>query len=378
MDYLHSFVIDVLYFLPLIAVVVFIHEFGHFWVARRCGVKIEAFSIGFGPELVGWHDRHGTRWKISALPLGGYVRMFGDADESSTTSTKQDLTPEEQQFSYRHKSVGQRAAVAFAGPAANLLSAVVVMAVMFMALGQQVAEPVVGEVMPESAAAEAGLRAGDRLVSINTQSIQRFDDIRRLVMLLGVEPLQVVIARDGAELNVTITPHMIEQRTMSGDLEKVPVLGVKADPDRVIMVHHTPGSALVASVHEISGMVSSTLTGIGQMLTGVRSADNLGGPIRIAKAAGEASKFGLVGEVSLAITLSVGLGLFNLFPIPVLDGGHLLFCAIEAVLGRPLDERAQEYGFRIGMFLVLALMVFATRNDLVSLPIWQAVKHWVF
>ena len=368
---------NILFFIPLIAVVVFAHEFGHFWVARRCGVKIDAFSIGFGPELWGWNDRYGTRWKISALPLGGYVKMFGDADASSAGVPDQELSPEDQRHSFRHKSVGQRAAIAFAGPAANFLSALVAMTLMYLFLGQQVAEPVLGEVMPDSAAAESGLHTGDQVITINGQSVARFEDIRRLVVLLGVEPLQLVIARDGATLDVTVRPHLMELRGMSGDMEKVPVLGVKADPDRVTFIHHGPLSAFTASVHDITGMVTSTMTGIGQMITGARGADGLGGPIRIAKAAGEASRFGLTGEISLAITLSVGLGLFNLFPIPILDGGHLLFCAIEAVLGRPLNERMQEYGFRIGMFLVLALMVFATRNDLMSTTLWQTVSHWV-
>ncbi len=365
-------------FLLILTVVVFVHEFGHFIVARWNGVKVDTFSIGFGPELFGWNDKLGTRWRVSALPLGGYVKMFGDADESSTIATTQDLTAEEKTVSFRHKKVGQRAAIVFAGPAANFIFGIVAMAVMFMVLGQQVAEPVVGKVMPESAAAEAGIHEGDRLVRINDQAVERFDDVKRLIMLFGLNPITVVVDRDGATMDLSVTPHMVERPNFIGDMERVPVLGVAADPEKVRFVRHSPGSALVASVVETKNMVTSTLIGIGQMVNGSRGTDELGGPIRIAKGAGEAAKMGVASVVFYTILLSLNLGLINLFPIPVLDGGHLVFFGIEAALGRPLGERAQEYGFRVGMFLVLALMVFATRNDLVSLPIWQSIKHWVF
>jgi regulator of sigma E protease len=364
--------------LLILTVVVFVHEFGHFYVARLNGVKVDTFSIGFGPELFGWNDKHGTRWRISALPLGGYVKMFGDADESSTTATTQELTPEEKKVSFRHKRVGQRAAIVFAGPAANFIFGIIAMALMFMVLGQQVAEPVVGKVMPDSAAAEAGIHDGDKLMTINEQAVERFDDVKRLVMLFGMSPLSVVLEREGASMELTVVPHMIERQNMMGDMERVPVLGVAADPDKVRFVRHSPGSALVSSIVETKNMVTSTLIGVGQMLGGTRGTDELGGPIRIAKGAGEAAKMGFASVAFYTILLSLNLGLINLFPIPVLDGGHLVFFGIEAALGRPLGERAQEYGFRVGMFLVLALMVFATRNDLVSLPIWQSIKHWVF
>jgi len=368
----------IVYFLVILTIVVFVHEFGHFIVARWNGVKVEVFSIGFGSELFGWNDRHGTRWRVSALPLGGYVRMFGDADESSTTSTTAELTEEEKKVSFRHKRVGQRAAIVFAGPASNFVFGIVAMALMFMVLGQQVGEPVVGKIVPGSAAEESGLREGDRLVAINDQTIDRFDDIRRMVILFGLKPLTMVIERDGASIDLTVEPHLVERRNMMGELERVPVLGITADPEKIRSVRHSPGTALVASLVETKNMVSSTLIGIGQMIGGTRGTEELGGPIRIAKGAGEAAKLGIASIAYYTILLSLNLGLINLFPVPVLDGGHLAFFGIEAVLGRPLGERAQEYGFRIGMFLVLALMVFATRNDLVSLPIWQSIKHWVF
>ncbi|MBI5164120.1 MAG: RIP metalloprotease RseP [Magnetospirillum sp.] len=367
----HYFVV----FLIILTVVVFVHELGHYLVARWNGVKVEVFSIGFGPEIFGWVDRAGTRWRISLLPLGGYVRMFGDADETSTRADDRPMSDEEKAVSFRHKRVGQRAAVVFAGPASNFIFAIIGLALMFMIAGQPVAEPVVGEVYKGSAAEDVGLKSGDRIVVINGTAIDRFQDIQRIVRLEIERPLALEVLRGAATLSFTVQPRVIERRNMFGDLEKVPVLGVTADPSSLRIVHHGPGTALLEAVRETETMVTSTFVGIGQMISGTRAADELGGPIRIAKGAGEAAQLGLSSVVFYTILLSLNLGLINLFPIPVLDGGHLVFYAAEALLGRPLGERAQEYGFRIGLFLVLALMVFATRNDIVSLPVWDAVKR---
>ena len=373
-----SFLLDVLTFLVVLTIVVFVHELGHYLVARWNGVKIEVFSIGFGPELVGRTDQHGTRWCISAIPMGGYVKMFGDADASSSTAEPREMSDAEKAVSYHHKRVGQRAAVSVAGPAANFIFAILAMTVMFLSLGQQVGEPVVGQVMADSAAAEAGLKPGDAITAINGSVVTRFDDVRRMVVLMGLSPITIDVMRDGSPLEVTASPKVIERKSWTGEDEKVPVLGVAGDPAKFTTVHHNPISAFTESLRQTRDMVGSTLIGIGQMISGTRSADELGGPIKIAKGASQAAKLGFSGFSFFVILLSVNLGLFNLFPIPVLDGGHLLFYGFEAILGRPLGERVQEYGFRIGMFLVLALMLFATRNDLVSLPIWQAVKRIIF
>ncbi len=375
MDWLAGFWNYVIVFLIILTVVVFVHEMGHYLVARRNGVKIEVFSVGFGPELFGWNDRHGTRWRVSALPLGGYVRMFGDADEASATADPRPMTDEEKAASFRHKRVLQRAAIVAAGPIANFVFAIVGLAVMFMVLGQPIAEPVVGQVQANSAAAAAGLRHGDRIVRINGTAIARFEDIQRIVRLDIGRPLDLAVERGDQRLTMVAQPRVIERKSIFGDLEKVPILGITADPARMRVVRHGPVSALAESLRETEGMVTSTFVGIGQMINGTRGTDELGGPIRIAKGAGEAAQMGLSSVVFYTILLSLNLGLINLFPIPVLDGGHLLFYTIEALLGRPLGERAQEYGFRIGLFLVLALMVFATRNDIVSLPLWSTLKH---
>jgi regulator of sigma E protease len=365
----------VIIFLLILTVVVFVHEMGHFLVARWNGVKVEVFSIGFGPEIYGWTARSGTRWRVSLLPLGGYVKMFGDADVASATGEERPMDDAEKAVSFRHKRVGQRAAIVFAGPAANFIFGILGLAVMFMVMGQPVTEPVIGTIHPGTAAEEAGLVAGDRIQSINGTAIDSFQDIQRIVRLEIEHPLQLTIQRDGRSFTVQAQPRVIQRKGIFGDTEKVPVLGITADTASTRIVRHGPGSALVEALRETEGMVRSTFVGIGQMITRTRDADELGGPIRIAKMVGDAAQFGFASLVSVTIMLSLNLGLINLFPIPVLDGGHLLFYGFEAILGRPLGDKAQEYGFRIGLFLVLALMVFATRNDIVSLPVWDVVKR---
>jgi len=372
MEFLWNYVVV---FLVILTVVVFVHEAGHFLVARYNGVKVEVFSIGFGPEIWGHTAKSGTRWRVSLLPLGGYVKMFGDADASSVTGDDRPMTEAEKAVSFRHKRVGQRAAIVFAGPAANFLFAIIVLAGMFMVLGQQVTEPVAGQVHAGMAAEQAGIKAGDRVVAINGTQVDRFQDIQRIVRLEIEHPLEMVLDRDGQTLTVVAKPQIIERKGMFGDMEKVPVLGISADPASTRIVKHGPIGALGQALRETETMVTSTFVGIGQMLNGSRDSDELGGPIRIAKGAGEAAQIGLASVVFYTILLSLNLGLINLFPIPVLDGGHLLFYGFEAILGRPLGEKAQEYGFRIGLFLVLALMVFATRNDIVSLPAWDMMKR---
>lgn len=363
-------------FIIVLTVVVFVHEMGHYLVARWNGVRIEVFSIGFGPELFGWNDRTGTRWRVSLLPLGGYVRMFGDADAASVTADDtQIMTEAEKAQSFRYKRVGQRAAIVFAGPAANFVFAILVMAGMFMVMGQPVIEPVVGKVMADSAAEAAGLRAGDRINKINGTGIERFQDIQRVVRLEIERPLDLEIGRGGQIVTMTAQPRITERKGMFGDMERVPVLGITADPSGVSVRELGPAAALGEALRETETMITSTFVGIGQMISGVRSSDELGGPIRIAKGAGEAAQAGMPTLIFYIIFLSLNLGLINLFPVPVLDGGHLMFYAFEAIRGRPLGEKAQEYGFRIGLFLVLALMVFATRNDIVSLPVWDMVKR---
>ncbi|MEW5728017.1 MAG: site-2 protease family protein, partial [Pseudomonadota bacterium] len=257
MDFIAGIWNYVVVFLVILTVVVFVHELGHYLVARWNGVRVEVFSIGFGPEVWGWNAKSGTRWRISLLPLGGYVKMFGDSDASSATPDGRPMSEAEKAVSFHHKRVGQRAAIVFAGPAANFLFAILGLMLMFMALGQPVAEPVIGKVHEGTAAAEAGLRAGDRIVAINGSEVERFQDIQRIVRLDIERPLTLSVDRDGSPFEVTAKPRIIERKGMFGDMEKVPVLGISADPGRVRVVEHGPFSALGEALRETETMVTS-------------------------------------------------------------------------------------------------------------------------
>lgn len=374
MHWLVNFWDYVVVFLFILTVVVFVHELGHFLVARWAGVRVEVFSIGFGPELFGWTARSGTRWKVSVLPFGGYVKMFGDADAASTPDLGRQFTEEEAKYAFPAKKVGYRAAIVAAGPLANFVFGIVAMAIMFMVYGEPRTAPVIGQVQADSAAAEAGLQSGDRILQANGQTVDRFQDLQRVVRMTVGEAVSLRVQRSGQILTVVAQPRITEIKDSFGNLHKTPVLGIVADAEATEFLSHGPLSALAAATRETGEMVSTTLTGLGQMLTGRRQTDELGGPLRIAKGAGQAAKLGLSSVIFYTILLSINLGLINLFPVPLLDGGHLMFYGIEALKGRPLGARAQEYGFRVGLILVFALMLLATRNDLVDLRVWELLK----
>ena len=366
----------VLPFLVVLTVLVFVHELGHYWVARRNGVRLETFSIGFGPELFGWHDRAGTRWKLSAIPLGGYVKFFGDADAISVPGAELPvMTPEERAVSFHHKRIGQRAAIVAAGPIANFVFAIVVSAALFVAVGQPFTPPVVGGVMAGSAAEQAGFRAGDRIIRINGERIDRFEDIQRIVQLDLDQPLRVVVLRDGHDVDLTAVPTIIEETDRLGNKIRMARLGIRGGG--IDYIRRAPGTALWQAVVETYQQSAGTLKALGQIVVGHRSSDELGGPLRIAQMSGEVAQGGIANLFAFMAFLSINLGLINLFPVPVLDGGHLLFYLFEAVRGRPLGARAQEYGFRVGMILVFSLMILATWNDLVHIGIVQRLVGWV-
>lgn len=375
-DFASGFWNYVIVFLVILTVVVFVHELGHFLVARWNGVRVETFSIGFGREIWGWTSKSGTRWRISLLPLGGYVKMFGDSDAASRPDDAP-MTEDEKAVSFHHKRVGQRAAIVAAGPAANFVFGIVVLAVMFMAYGQVMTVPVVGGVEPASAAAEAGLQEGDKFLSINGEEIERFQDLQRIVRLYIDEPLNIVVARDGEMVAMTALARIREVEDPFGNVQRVPILGIRAAEGATEIRKHGPGSAMVQAVEETGTIIKATFIGIGQIISGTRDSEELGGPLRIAKGAGQAASLGFDSVIFFTILLSLNLGLINLFPVPLLDGGHLLFYGFEAIRGRPLGPRAQEYGFRIGFFLVIALMLFATRNDLVDLKVWDLLTGLV-
>jgi regulator of sigma E protease len=363
-----SLLFTLLSFLLVLTVVVFVHEFGHFWVGRRCGVGVKAFSIGFGPELIGRTDRHGTRWKLSAIPLGGYVKFVGDLNGASVpdqTALGQ-MPASEREISFPHKSVAKRAAIVAAGPVANFLLAIAIFAGLAYISGRQVLEPRVEAIQPGSAAERAGLKPRDLVLSINGRPVDSFTDLQRIVSVSAGETLDIVVERDGATETVRAVPDLKEQATPFGK-QRIGLLGLQAsrNPDDVRRVFYSPWGALKAGTFETWYVVERTFDYVGKLLTGRESADQLSGPIRIAQVSGQvASLGGLGGLTTLVAVLSVSIGLINLFPIPLLDGGHLLFYGVEAVRGRPLSERAQEIGFRIGLAVVVMLMLFSTWNDI--------------
>ncbi|WP_303979643.1 RIP metalloprotease RseP [Dongia mobilis] len=365
------------WFLVLLTPLVFVHELGHFLVARLCGVRVEVFSIGFGRELFGFTDRHGTRWKFSLLPLGGYVRMFGQAPNELEGGEKPaEMSADDRAVSFMHKSVGRRAAIVAAGPAANFIFAILVLGILYISYGKTYRAPVIDEVVAGSAAATAGILPGDRVVEANGQSIATFEDVAQIIMMNLDQPLVLVIDRNGSEVTVTATPQIITDKDILGKEMRTARLGIISKrPGPVITLG--PIEALSDAVVDTYDMTGNMLTGIWQMISGVRPASEIGGVLRIATVSGAVAEFGFVSLVLLAVTLSINLGLINLFPVPMLDGGHLAFYAVEAVRGRPLSEGAQEWGLKIGLAMVLSLMLFATWNDLVYLKVVDYFR-WLF
>jgi regulator of sigma E protease len=364
-------------FLVILTVLVFVHEFGHYLIARWNKVRVEVFSIGFGPEMFGWWDRAGTRWKFSTIPLGGYVKMFGDSDASSGLPAPglARLAPSERDVSFHYKRLGQRAAIVAAGPAANFLFAIVVLAVLFMTYGQPFTPAEVGQVQAGSAAEQGGIQPGDVILNIDGRTVQRFEDVQQVVRLNPGVPMTVVVRREGQEHSLHVTPSRTELTDRFGNHYQIGLLGIARSG--MEYVKRDPATAIMQAGTETWDLSVATLKATWQIIIGTRATDELGGPLRIAQMSGEVAQGGIVAVLWFMAVLSINLGLINLFPVPVLDGGHLLFYAAEAVRGKPLGQRAQEYGFRIGLALVLTLMVFATWNDLVHLRIVEFVKGLV-
>jgi regulator of sigma E protease len=457
----------VLPFIVILTILVFVHEMGHYLVARRCGVKIEVFSIGFGPELFGWNDRSGTRWKFSTIPLGGYVKMFGDADAASSPNMDTyRLSAEERRVSFYHKSLGQRAATVFAGPFVNYLFAIVVLTALFSTFGQPYSPPVIGTVFAHGAAAKAGLEPGDRILSVNGRPIDRFEEVlqmialrpgekvdmtinrsgrRRVVSLAvgkrdvrdshgnvqvigdlgawrmvrpvvgrvlkhsaasrgGLKPgdrfvdidghkivsfqevhrlimdrpgktFPIVVERHGKRVRLIVTPTVTKTKAADGTVKRTGLLGVGAAP--APRLRFDPMTAAWQALRETYAITLATGKAIGQMVSGTRTFSDLGGPLRIAEMSGHMAQSGFYAFFWFLGVLSLHLCLINLLPVPMLDGGHLLFYGFEAIRGRPLGPKAQEYGFRIGLALVLTLMVVVTWNDLVHLRVVAFIRSLI-
>jgi len=354
----------ILPFLVVLTVLVFVHELGHYLAARRNGVRVDTFSIGFGPELFGWTARSGTRWRVGIIPFGGYVKMFGDVDPASRPDegTVQAMSEAEKAVSFYHKRLLQRVEIVFAGPMANFLFSLVVLAGFFMTLGQPFTSSEVSDVLPGSAAERAGIQPHDVIVAVDGKPIERFEDIVQIILLNTGTKVEILVQRDGREIALTATPVVSEEKDVFGNIQHVARLGIRGQVTKYL--RHDPPTAVWRATLETWNQITSTLQAVGQMITGARSSEEAGGPIKIAQMSGEVARGGVFALINFMAVLSINLGLINLFPIPVLDGGHLLFYAAEAIRGRPLGQRAQEFGFRIGLALVLTLMVFVTLNDL--------------
>jgi regulator of sigma E protease len=367
----HGLIGYIVPFLFVLSIVVFFHELGHFLVARWAGVKVLTFSLGFGPELAGFNDGYGTRWKISAVPLGGYVKFFGDESEASTPSSEAlaSMTEEERAGSFHHKKVGPRAAIVAAGPVANFILAIVIFAGLFTFFGKPSTTARVDKIEAGSAAAAAGFEVGDVVTAIDGSTIESFSDMQRIVLAHAGDQLTFSIKRGDSKLELRGTPELKEVKDPFGNTHRQGVMGITRamSPGEVTTEKVDPATAVWLGVRETWFVVDQTFAYIGNVFTGRASADQIGGPIRIAQISGQVATLGLTQLIHLAAVLSISIGLLNLFPVPLLDGGHLLFYAVEAVRGRPLSDRAQEMGFRIGLGLVLMLMVFATYNDILHL-----------
>ena len=360
-------------FLFVITLVVFFHELGHFLVARAFGVKVDIFSVGFGKEIFGWTDRAGTRWKVSWLPIGGYVKFAGDADAASRPDAAAGarMTTAEREGALMFKPVYQRALVAASGPLANFALAVVLLTGILGFTGHAVVAPIVGQVSKGSPAALAGIKTGDRVTRIDQTPVTDFEQLPEIISVSNGVPLALGINRGGHDMTIWVTPRLTKVRDALGNSTSQMVIGVRQSPTAAVTRQtYSPVGAFAAACVETWSISKTTILGIAQMIRGHGGTDQLSGPLGIAKMTRQVADIGFLALLNLAAILSVSIGLANLFPIPLLDGGHLLYYGCEAVLGRPLGERAQDVGFRLGLVLVLGLMLLTTWNDLVRLNLF--------
>lgn len=364
-----SLLITIFAFLLVLGPLVLVHELGHYLVGRWFGVKADVFSIGFGKELAGWTDRRGTRWKLSALPLGGYVQFAGDMNPASAPDPALDgLNAEEHARTFHAKPLWQRALIVLAGPLVNLIFAVAIFAAFNLAYGKVVAEPVISGFAAGAPAAAAGLKPGDRILALDGDSIASFDEVRERVLPFPGREIAVLVQRGSNRVAVEVPIATHIERDRFGNEARIGMIGVMTRAVKVVPVG--PVEAVTLAFDQSFGVMKMMVTGIGQIFIGERSVKELGGPIKIAKYSGEQFSLGWSAFVSFAALISINLAFINLLPIPGLDGGHLAFYAAEAVRRRPLGLRSQEWALRTGLALVLALMLFVTINDIATLPIF--------
>ena len=349
-------------FFTAIIIIVFVHEFGHFIIGRWCGVKIETFSVGFGREIFGFNDRYGTRWKCCWIPMGGYVRFLGDANAASMPSSTTEMTP----GSLQAAPVWKRAAIVVAGPIANFILAILIFAAAYSLVGQPINEPRVDEVTADGAAKSAGILAGDYIRTIDGNAVHSFMDIQRAMIMQGETQVTLGIERNKQMLEIKLLPKVVESVDAFGHIGRVSLIGFRHDPtkDPVGFERLSPFAAVAKGVDETVFVAKTTLRYVGKLFMGREKSDQVHGPIGMAQMAGQTASMGFWPFITFIALISVSIGLVNLFPIPMLDGGHLVFYLIEAVFGKPVGPVAQEWSFRIGLSAMVALMLFATNNDL--------------
>ena len=362
-------------FFLLILVVVFIHEYGHYYFAKKYGVGVTDFSIGFGKEIFGWNDQSGTRWKICAIPLGGYVKFFGDRNVFSQADQEKILkqyNTEDQEKLFVLKPLYQRALIVFGGPLANFLLAILIFFSVYTFVGKDFTPAVINEVQKDSPAMVAGLKMNDIIDTIDGNKVKSIMEVSKFIMMSTDEFIDFTVTRSGQDLNFRVKPNMVEGKDNLGNKVIKRMVGIKlgAYNNEVNHVKLGPAKALFYAINEVYYVSVSSLKYIGSMIKGTGDSSQLGGPIRIAKISGQVAEFGILPFISMMAYISISLGLINLFPIPMLDGGHLMFYGIEKVLGRPLSQKVQEGFFRIGMFMLLSLMFFTTFNDLKDLGLF--------
>ncbi len=360
-------------FAIVIGILVFVHEYGHYGVARLFGIKVEAFAIGFGREIIGWTDRNGTRWKLGWIPMGGYAKFAGDANAASQPDHSQDvgLSAADKANLFHNRPLWQRSLVVAAGPVINFLFAILIFAGFFMTYGHQITPAVVGGVQEGSPAAVAGLRTGDRLISADGQTLERFEDLTRVVTINPGTPIEVEFVRDGVQKSTTLTPKVIAAVDRFGNEFRIGRMGVNSGP--TVVERYGPVKALGWGVKETWGTVIMMVETIEQVITGRRAFEDLGGPVKIAQFSGQSAAMGLPVLISFIALISINLGFINLLPIPMLDGGHLFLYAIEGIRRRPLNPKIQEWAFMSGFALLMSLMAVLTWHDLQSVGLWDTL-----
>ena len=362
-------------FLILITIVVFIHEYGHYYFAKKYGVGITDFSIGFGKEIFGWNDKSGTRWKICWIPLGGYVKFFGDRNVFSQTEQQEILSKyneEDRKKLFILKPIYQRSIIVAAGPLANFVLAMLIFVIINMVSGKDLTPAVVDEVQENSPAFIAGMKKNDKIIFIDNKKVESILEVSTFINTSTSETIEFLVLRSNQEISLSVKPNLIDGKDSLGNSVKKRIIGIKLVPlnNEFLKEPLPPSKAIYYAAKEIWFVSVTSLNYLGKMIVGSADTSQLGGPIRIAKITGQVAEYGIIPFFSIMAYISISLGLINLFPIPMLDGGHLMFYLFEKILGRPLSQKTQEGFFRIGLFLLFSLMFFVTFNDLRDLGLF--------